>query len=170
MNKISWDDYFMIQAIWASSRSPDQSTQHGSIIVDKNNKVIAQGYNGFPRGCVDHVMPQTRPEKYEVFIHSETNAILNANKSLDGSTLYVSGFPCIRCWCNIIQSGVSRVVFGPIKSTVAGSPHLEDGRNNELYKKLIHQRSIIVDEWKPIKTKIKEDIEKFLTNKLERFL
>lgn len=148
--RICWDDYFMVQAFWASERSPDESRQYGCIIINKHDVPIAQGYNGFPHGCDDENMPQTRPEKYEVILHAELNAILNATESLCGATLYVSGIPCVRCWCAIVQTGISRVVYGPVNSkTVKDSPHKNDTLDNELVKKLLHNRSIEITEWKP---------------------
>ena len=38
-------------------------------------------------------------------------AILNANASLEGCTLYVSLFPCHECAKLIIQSGIKEIVF-----------------------------------------------------------
>lgn len=148
--RVCWDDYFMIQAIWASVRSPDESRQHGCIIINQYNVPIAQGYNGFPHGCDDETMPQTRPEKYEVILHSELNAILNATEPLRGATLYVSGMPCIRCWCAIVQTGISRVVYGPVNSkSVSDSAHKDDTLDNELVQKLLQNRPIEITEWKP---------------------
>ena len=48
---ISWDEYFMGIALISSFRSKDPNTQVGACIVDKNNKIIGIGYNGFPIGC-----------------------------------------------------------------------------------------------------------------------
>lgn len=140
----------MVQAFWISERSPDESRQHGCIIVNEHGVPIAQGYNGFPHGCDDEAMPQTRPEKYEVILHSELNAILNAAGSLRGATLYVSGMPCTRCWCAIVQTGISRVVYGPVNDKdVKDSVYKNDSLDNELVQKLLQNRSIEIVEWKP---------------------
>lgn len=148
--RLNKTDYYMVQALWISERSPDESRQHGCIIVNAHNVPIAQGYNGFPHGCDDETMPQTRPEKYEVILHSELNAILNAVGSLRGATLYVSGMPCIRCWCAIVQTGISRVVYGPVNSkSVSDSIHKDDTLDNELVQKLLQNRDIEIVEWKP---------------------
>lgn len=148
--RMCWNDYFMCQAIWASERSPDESTQHGCIIINEYNVPIAQGYNGFPHGCNDKSMPQTRPEKYKVILHSELNAILNATESLRGATLYVSGMPCVQCWCAIIQTNISCVIYGPVNSkSISDSAHKDDTLDNELVQKLLHNRSIVIVKWKP---------------------
>ena len=73
----SWDNYFLGQALLLSQRSPDIQTKCGCVIVNKNNQVIGQGYNGFPRGLKDDELPNTRPDKYPWMIHAEVNSILN---------------------------------------------------------------------------------------------
>ena len=109
--KPKWDEYFISMAILISMRSVDPSQKNGCVIVDNNNKVLSIGYNGFPRGSKDHLIPLTRPEKYLFIEHAEKNAILNKQFDITNSTLYVTGFPCLACIRSIIQSGVKRVVF-----------------------------------------------------------
>ena len=48
-----WDIRFLEMAKLVASWSKDPSTQVGAIAV-RNRTVIAQGYNGFPRGVDDH--------------------------------------------------------------------------------------------------------------------
>ena len=38
---LSWDEYFMLQAMMASMRSKDPSTKVGSVLVDENNHQIS---------------------------------------------------------------------------------------------------------------------------------
>ena len=47
-----WDIRFLEMAKLVASWSKDPSTQVGAIAV-RNRTVIAQGYNGFPRGVDD---------------------------------------------------------------------------------------------------------------------
>ena len=114
---ISWDEYFMGVAILASQRSKDPSTQVGACIIDKDNRILSTGYNGFPQGCSDDEFPWNRDEslgdtKYQYVVHAELNAILNASgKSLSGATVYVCLFPCHECAKAIIQSGIKEVIF-----------------------------------------------------------
>jgi dCMP deaminase len=50
--------------------------------------------------------------KYPFVTHSELNAILNfRGGSLEGTTLYVSLFPCNECAKAIIQAGIKEVVY-----------------------------------------------------------
>ena len=49
---ISWDDYFMGISLLSGMRSKDPSTQVGACIVDKDNRIVSIGYNGFLNGCI----------------------------------------------------------------------------------------------------------------------
>lgn len=114
---IGWDDYFMGVSLLAADRSKDPSTQVGACIVSDDNRILSTGYNGFPQGCSDDEFPWNRDEskgetKYNFVVHAELNAILNAGgKSLVGSRIFVSLFPCHECAKAIIQSGVKEVVY-----------------------------------------------------------
>lgn len=148
--RINWDDYFMVQTLWAKVRSPDGSTQCGCVLVDKYGRLIGQGYNGYPRNIDDSKMPQTRPEKYPPILHSEENAIVNSTGNLEGATLYVTGPPCIHCWAHIIQARIKRVVYGPITTSSNGlytDTKLEDV--NQVVKDMLENQDIEVIRWKP---------------------
>ena len=147
--RVCWDDYFMVEALWAKVRSPDTSTQHGCIIVNTNNQPMGQGYNGYPKGVDDSKMPQTRPEKYPPILHADENAILNSNESLEGATMYITGPPCVHCWAQIIQKGISRVAYRPIVSTSSKSPHLKDSPDNKLIQDMLENQRIEVVKWIP---------------------
>lgn len=115
---ISWDEYFMGVAMLASGRSKDPRRQVGACIVSKQNKILAVGYNGFPKGCSDDEFPWSKTaESYEetkhaYVSHAELNAILNyRGGSLDGTKLYVTLFPCNECAKAIIQCGIEEVVY-----------------------------------------------------------
>lgn len=114
---IAWDDYFMGVSLLAAERSKDPSTQVGACIVSDDNRILSTGYNGFPQGCSDDDFPWNRDAsagetKYNFVVHAELNAILNAGgKSLIGSRIFVSLFPCHECAKAIIQAGVKEVVY-----------------------------------------------------------
>ncbi len=117
IDSITWDEYFMGVAMLSGLRSKDPGTQVGSCIVSSTHKILSMGYNGFPRGCSDDEFPWAREgdmldTKYAYVTHSELNAILNyRGGSLEGSTIYVSLFPCNECAKAIIQSGIKTVVY-----------------------------------------------------------
>jgi len=118
---ISWDEYFMGIAFISSLRSKDPSCKVGACIV-RNYRVLSLGYNGMPWGCSDLNMPwgKTNPDiletKYPYVVHAELNAILNANKDLTGSTLYVTRFPCNECAKACIQAGIKKIIYLTIKN------------------------------------------------------
>lgn len=114
---ISWDEYFMGIALLSAKRSKDPNTQVGACIVDNYNKILGIGYNGFPIGCSDDVLPWDKESedvnktKYPYVVHAEANAILNSTKDLHGSRMYVDLFPCNECAKLIIQSGIKEILY-----------------------------------------------------------
>lgn len=115
-NNISWDECFMRMAHVIADRSKDPSTQAGSCIADEDNIVVGLGYNGFPRGIKDGVLPWEREgkfldSKYAYVCHAEENAVYNANKSTKGCKLYCTLFPCNECAKSIIQNGIVEVIY-----------------------------------------------------------
>ncbi len=124
---ISWDEYFMGVALLSAKRSKDPSTQVGACIINKDKRIIAIGYNGFPKGCDDSVFPWGKTDenplntKYPYVVHAEANAILNSNSSLKGSKLYVTLFPCNECAKLLIQSGVEEIIYLSDKNRTSDS-------------------------------------------------
>ncbi|MCC6681796.1 MAG: CMP deaminase [Phycisphaeraceae bacterium] len=112
----SWDEYFMAIAEQVSRRSPDQHTKHGCVLVDADHRVISAGYNGPVAGVPHEIVPLTRPEKYNWFIHAEDNAVAFARCDLRGATAYVTGPPCAACFRRLLQVGVTRIVYGDRQS------------------------------------------------------
>lgn len=108
-----WIKRFLGLAAHVAMWSKDPSTKTGAIIVSPKNMIISLGYNGFPQGVADDPKDYAnRATKYERIIHSEVNAILAARADLAGCTLYCFPLmPCSRCAAQVIQSGVSTVVF-----------------------------------------------------------
>ena len=49
----SWDEYFIKLATEVAKRSTCLRRQVGAVIVDKDNHILATGYNGAPAG-LDH--------------------------------------------------------------------------------------------------------------------
>lgn len=110
----TWDRYFMDLAKLAATRSKDQSTQLGAVIVGPDREIRSTGYNSFPRGINDsRPERQERPEKYFWFEHAERNAIYNAARvgiPLKGCRIYCAWPPCADCARAIIQAGIVEVV------------------------------------------------------------
>lgn len=118
-----WDDYFMNIARIVASRSNCIKRKVASVIV-KDNRIIATGYNGTPRGaknCYEGGCPRcnsfaeigTRLEEC-LCSHGEENAITQAaywGISVKDATIYTTLAPCLLCTKMIINSGISEVVY-----------------------------------------------------------
>ena len=115
-----WDRRFLDLAAGMATWSKDMSTQVGAIIVDRDQRIVSSGYNGFPRGVVDSIERyQDRDTKYRMVVHAEINAILFAKRDLTGCTIYVHPFmPCARCAAMVIQTGIKRVVYPPASEDI----------------------------------------------------
>ena len=110
-----WDERFLNLAKEISTWSKDPSTKVGAVAIGIKGEVLAQGYNGFPRGVLDSPERyETKEIKYQYVVHAEMNCIYNATYNgigLDGATMYVWGLPlCNECAKGIIQVGIARVV------------------------------------------------------------
>lgn len=117
--KNKWHYRFLNIAKEVSSWSKDPSTKVGAVIVDKDQRFISLGYNGFPKGVKDTIEKlKDREQKYKHMVHAERNALLFANKSLKGCTIYTYPFmPCSECASMIIQSGIKKVFSFPSEET-----------------------------------------------------
>ena len=105
-----WNRYYMPMADHVATASKDPSTKVGCVLVDERRRVIGTGYNGFPRGVKDDPSRyEDRAVKYLMVQHAEANAVLNAVSGTEGSTAYVTHFPCSNCAGVLIQAGIRRI-------------------------------------------------------------
>ncbi|KJA28671.1 hypothetical protein HYPSUDRAFT_128908 [Hypholoma sublateritium FD-334 SS-4] len=118
----SWDAYFMTLASLASRRSNCMKRRVGAILV-RENRVLASGYNGTPRGltncneggcphCNGNIDAQSNCQEC-LCLHAEENALLEAGRERVGKdcVLYCNTCPCLKCTVKIIQTGVKTVVY-----------------------------------------------------------
>ena len=117
-SNLSWDEYFMLQAMLASFKSKDPSTKVGCVFVDKNNHQITMGYNGALAGIDETKIPWGKDpsapiefQKYGYIMHAEANAISHKNASLEGARGYVTLFPCNECAKLIAAQRVQEVIY-----------------------------------------------------------
>jgi dCMP deaminase len=146
---MTWDEFFIQQAILVSTKSKDPSTKVGCIIVDPDNVLLSMGFNGFPRGVIETTTEYVakygepkldpyndkyinkfdrweRPQKYSLVSHAEQNAVFNAARkgvSLKGARAYLNWepVPCAECAKALIQAGITEVIGPDVKFTGAGS-------------------------------------------------
>lgn len=114
----SWDLCMMEQAVGFSKMSKDPSSKVGCVIVSPDKTRITGGYNGFPPEIPDYAdWWNNRDEengkftKYDLILHAEVNAILQAKTDLKGWTMYVTRHPCLECCKWIIKTGIDRIVY-----------------------------------------------------------
>ena len=106
-----WDKYFLQIAHLASTRSPDEQTKVGCLIVDKKKHVLSMGYNGFLAETESDDLPKKRPDKYPWMIHAEQNAVSNMVSRGENLTAYVTARPCLVCSKLLWQNGIRRIVI-----------------------------------------------------------
>lgn len=111
----SWDTYFMATALLMASRSSCARLQVGCVIVSggvQKNRIIAAGYNGFLPGAPHN--SRVRDGHEQATVHAEQNAISDAARrgiSLEGSTAYITHFPCITCAKIISAAGIRCIKY-----------------------------------------------------------
>lgn len=107
----NWDQRFLDLAALVATWSKDPSTGCGAVVVDTNNRVVSLGFNGFPRSVRDDMAIRVdRERKLMRTIHAEENALLFAQRPVEGFTIYVNAPPCAKCTAKIIQAGIARIV------------------------------------------------------------
>ena len=107
-----WHERLMGLAAYVSGWSKDPSTRVGAVLANPyTNAVIGLGYNGLPRGIEDDHRLNDRNERLSIVVHAEVNAILNANGTAYGATLYTTHQPCSQCAAAIINAGIKKVVY-----------------------------------------------------------
>lgn len=139
MERISKHQYYLNIAEAVAARSTCLKKHYGAVIV-KNDRIIATGYNGSPRGevnCCDSgicyadmndlpidASAAKHGSQYGscVAVHAEQNAIISASAAdLQGAILYLVGYdPRTKTWvsaepCNICNrmirnAGISRII------------------------------------------------------------
>jgi len=127
------DQAYMQCAKAIAALSKAERKKVGAILVSAGGRgIIAEGYNGTPRGfnnaCENTVILEVEntsghdvyfPSKMELVtkpevLHAESNAIAKVARSTnssEGATLYVTISPCFECSKQIIQAGIVRVVY-----------------------------------------------------------
>jgi len=165
-NIISWDEYFILQAMIASFKSKDPSTKVGCVFVNEQNHQITMGYNGFIAGIDEEKLPwgkdKEQPlehQKYGYVVHSEANAIIHSTVSLAGSKCYVTLFPCNECAKLLASSKVKEIYY--ISDKDQGS------ESNRIAKKIFDLAGISYTQLVPSKmvlSKLTEHLTKMITD------
>jgi len=160
-SKVSWDEYFLLQAMMASFKSKDPATKVGCVFVDQNNHQLTMGYNGFVAGIDEKKLPwgkdKSQPlehQKYGYVVHSEANAILHSPTNLKNSKCYVTLFPCNECAKLLASVRVKEVIYMSDKH--------EGTESNTIAKKIFDLAGIQYRQLSPSKELINEMTDHFL--------
>lgn len=139
LKRPSWEAYFLGIAQAVAARSPDAQTRVGVVIADQDHRILATGYNGFPPGLEDHLLPNLRPDKYRLIVHAELNAIASSRQDLRGATLFSTHSPCQECAKAIVTAGIKKVVF---QTTYQNDDH-------EFVAQFLNTCAVPVHLWRP---------------------
>ncbi len=130
----SWDEYFKEIVQVTAKRSPCERLKVGCLLV-KDNRIIAQGYNGFLPGCSHKSIVVDDHE--QATVHAEQNAICDCAKrgsSCNDSIAYITHYPCINCTKILCASGIKKIKF------------LNDYRNNEVVNSIACESNVIIQK------------------------
>jgi len=144
----TWDEYFAQICSLTASKSEDQSTKCGCVIVTATNEIVSTGYNGFARGVKNTEARNERPLKYSYFEHSERNAIYNCARNgvaTLGCKLYVTGVPCVDCARAIIQAGIKEVIMLTGQHDASFSERWAESM--KVSKEMLAEANVIVREY-----------------------
>lgn len=130
------DQELIKRAHESGKRSPDWWRQIGSLIV-KSGKVILQGYNEhYPSENAAYIDGDPRSNfnageriDLSLALHGEASLITQAAKkgiSLDGSSIYITTFPCPNCAMMIANSGIKKVYYAEGYSLLNAQQTLKD--------------------------------------------
>ena len=144
MSRPDWTNYFLGLARIASHRSHDINTQHLCVITDRSNRILGIGYNGFPKGMNDSILPTSRPDKYHWMIHAERNALSNCVIRPDDGIAYVTGQCCNDCIMALWQEGIKKVVMAENHGT-----HLFDDNAQKRFDTFVTGTGIEIETIKP---------------------
>ena len=133
-NRPSWDEYFKQLVKLTATRSPCSRLQVGCLFV-KENRIIAQGYNGFLPGCPHKSIVRNNHE--QATVHAEQNAIADCAKrgvDCNNSTAYITHYPCIICTRILLAAGINQIKY------------INDYKNDELVLYFANQLGITMSQ------------------------
>lgn len=99
------DEHFMEEALKEARKAFDENEVPVGAVVVLNDAIIGRGHN-------------KREGLLDISSHAEIEALKDAARTIgswkmEGCTLYVTLEPCLMCSGAILQSKLSRIVYGP---------------------------------------------------------
>jgi len=111
MKRPSWDEYFKNLVNITSTRSSCEKLNVGCLFV-RDNRIIAQGYNGYISGCNHQAI--IKDNHNIATIHAEQNTITDCAKrgtSSDKCTAYITHYPCFNCMKLMVSCGICEIKY-----------------------------------------------------------
>lgn len=131
----------MTIALAHAERSKCSRRKVGCVLLDSNNRIIGNGYNGPPRGAV-HCTETRCPgsgfgsgkslDKCHA-IHAEQNALMDCSDILQIQAVYCTTKPCIHCMKMIVNTSAKEVYY------------LEDYPTDETWDEIANLRPIKIE-------------------------
>lgn len=121
-----WDEWGLEIAKAVATRADCTRRKVGAVLLDKHNRVVSTGYNGYPagsKGCLAGGCPRGQLTYDELpaysgysgncaALHAEENAVLYADPDrMRGGTVYVTDKPCDNCTRLLKGLQLKRVVW-----------------------------------------------------------
>jgi dCMP deaminase len=126
----TWEEYFKDLVNLTATRSSCDKLHVGCLFI-KNNRIIAQGYNGYISGCEHKSIIK---ENHNIAtIHAEQNTITDCAKrgvSCDGCEAYITHFPCFNCMKLMVSCGICKINY------------INDYKNDDLVYKIANDVNI----------------------------
>tara|TARA_B100001057_G_C22464460_1_gene800179 strand:- start:271 stop:729 length:459 start_codon:yes stop_codon:yes gene_type:complete len=132
----SWNNYFKELVKLTSTRSSCERLNVGCLFV-KDNRIIAQGYNGYISGC-EHKMI-IKDNHNIATIHAEQNTIADCAKrgvSSNGCKAYITHYPCYNCMKLMVSCGICEINY------------IDDYKNDDLVMLLANEANIKINQIK----------------------
>ncbi len=111
MSRPTWDEYFKEIVQVTAKRSACERLQVGCILV-RDNRIVAQGYNGFLPGCRHESIVRDGHE--QATVHAEQNAVADCARrgtSCEGCTAYITHYPCVICCRILLAAGIRCIKY-----------------------------------------------------------
>jgi dCMP deaminase len=137
--KFSIDETYLRMAhLWAHDRSHCVRKKVGALAV-KDGQIIADGYNGMPKGY-DNTCELEDGSTNPLVFHAEPNLLSKIGKSTSssiGATMYLTLSPCLECSKLIMQHEIARVVYAEEYRITDGLPLLRQAGIEVVYLPIV---------------------------------
>ncbi len=140
----TFEEQFMTEAYTWAKKSTCMRRKVGAVAT-KNKRLLATGYNGSAKGfehcenigCLREIRGIPSGEHLDICraVHAEENIVAQAayqGNSIEGSTIYVTNYPCYRCAKLLTNAGVREMIYGKFYPSNLSEIHFYEGMKKGL--------------------------------------